>query len=69
MKREKNKFYNVTLQKICLHFLAVCLQFFKENYLKHILALLTLGQKCFVSEIYQFEIKDFNLALPVSQIE
>ena len=39
--------------KICLHFSAVYLQFFKKKLLplKHILALPTWGQKCLVSEL------------------
>ena len=59
--------------KFCLHFLAVCSQFFKKNKkkknlppLKHILALSTWGQKSFVSELQPFEKGNFDLSHPVS---
>ena len=56
--------------KICLHFSAVCLQFFKKKPppLKHILALPIWGQKCLVSEKEQIEKVNFDLGHPVSVI-
>ena len=56
--------------KICLHFSAVCLQFFKKKLppLKHILALPTWGQKCIVLEVQPFGITDFDLGHPVQNL-
>ena len=55
------------LLKICLHFSAVCLQFFKKKLppLKRILALPSWGQKCLVLEVQLFEINNFDLGHPV----
>ena len=57
--------------KICLHFSAVCLQFFKKKLppLKHILALPTWGQKSLISELQPFEKGNFDLGHPVDHFD